>query len=454
MRDAAPDADAPPPADAAETGPAPDAAPGPRPRLATTGLMRATLVTTLVLGLGVAAATTLPIDGAVIAEGRVLVEGRPQAVQSLDPGIVTRVAVRNGDQVEAGQVLLELDSATARTRLEIAQDRLAEALAEQARLEAEANGRADIDFTLPALPITAPDMGRASQRQQALFAARQNQLHDAQARLKETEAQLDAQIAGTREQLHATREEARLIEADVLRQSDLVARGLARQAPLGELQRQYATVTGRRAQLESELSRLAGARRDARLAHAESMARRAEEIAVGLRDRSAEIQQILSEIGALREELARTELRAPVAGVVHDLTVPVAGSVISAGTALAQILPSGRALEIEAEVNPRDIDKLHEGQRADILLSAFDMRNMSRIGAQVTHVPPDAVRDPQTGRSFYRVTLALDEADLPEGLSLRAGMDAQVFLTTGSRTLLSWLVTPITTPMSRALRES
>lgn len=174
---------------------------------------------------------------------------------------------------------------------------------------------------------------------------------------------------------------------------------------------------------------------------------------MGLRDRAAEIQQLLSEIMSLRDALSRTQLRAPVDGIVHELSVPAAGSVISAGTALAQIMPADRALEIEAEIDPSDIDKIIEGQHAEIMLTAFDMRNTPRLQARVSYVPPDAVRRPETGQSFYPVTLTLDEADFPEDARLRAGMAAQVFVKTGSRSLLSWLVAPLSLPMATALRE-
>lgn len=426
-----------------------------RPLLGTNALVRTTQGATLALALGIAGALWLPIDGAVIAEGRVLVEGRPQPVQSLDAGIVTRVALRNGDRVEAGQVLLELDSATARARLEIAQDRLVQALADAARLQAEAQGLREVTFgfSLPALPIALPDTAPALRHQQALFAARRQQQEDATARLAETLAQIEAQKTGLRAQLAAAREESRFLALEITRQSDLLQRGLGHQGPLGDLNRQQASLLGRIAQLESELIRLNGAARDAELAHAEGHARRAEEVAVGLRDRSAEASQILSEITSLHEALLRSELRAPVAGVVHDLSVPAAGSVVAAGVALAQILPEGRSLEIEAEIAPDDIDKLREGQEAEVMLTAFDLRNSARLGAVVTHLPPDAVRDPQTGRSFYRVTLALEPDQVPEGMVLRAGMDAQVFMKTGSRSLLDWLMAPLALPLAKALRE-
>lgn len=423
------------------------------PQTETRRLTRAALVLSVLLLGAMGTAGFVPIDGAVIAEGRVLVEGKPQAVQSREPGTVTRVAVRNGEAVRAGQVLLELDATLASARLEIAQERLAMLLAEQARLEAEAAGLATPDFSAPPLPFPAPDLTRATFRQQAIFMARIRQQTEARARLEQMQTQLTAQMHGLAAQRAAALREQDLLLADIARQNGLVAQGLARQQPLSELQRQEAGLAGRLAQIEAERARLGGALRDAELAFAEGESQRAEDVARSLRDTSAEISQMTTEILSLNEDLSRLQLRAPLDGIVHELRVPAAGSVVAAGADLAQIVPFGRALQIEVEIAPEDIDKIHPGQRAEVMLTAFDLRGTGRLGAEVLHVAPDAVISEQTGRRFYRASLQLIDAELPDDLALRPGMGAQVFLATGSRSLMSWLVAPLARPVAMALRE-
>lgn len=421
----------------------------------TDGPVRAIKLLTLSLLVMLGAGLGVPIDGAVIAPGRVLVEGRPQPVQSLEAGIVTQVSVRNGDHVKPGQILLELDSTTTQARLQIALDRLVLAQAESARFHAEAEDQTQIAFifTFPDLPIPAPDTQSARQHQTALFIARRQQRADADARLIETLAQFDAQKAGLRAGLDALEKEKAFLAEEIDRHVALSARGLGRQAPLGDLNRQRAALVGRSGQMEAEFARLQGAMRDAQLAHAEATARRAEDVALGLRDRSTEVNQILSEITSLHDTLKRSYLRAPVAGAIHDLIVPASGSVIAAGATLAQILPDGRAFEIEAAIAPEDIDKLREGQKAEVLLTAFDPRAASKLQAIVSHLPPDAVQDPITGRNVYRVTLTLDADAIPADLEIRAGMDAQVFVATGPRSLIRWLLSPVALPLAKALRE-
>lgn len=425
-----------------------------RPQTDTRRLIRAGF-----LGLGLLAgslvlASFVPLDGAVVAPGQILVEGKPQPVQSLDPGIVATVAVRNGDKVAAGALLLALDPTLPRTRLEIARERLAAALAEEARLRAEAAGLDQPDFTAPAdLPFAAPDMNDAISRQQSLFSTRSAQRDEARKRLVETDAQLAAQIAGLTAQIAAAEEEARLLQEDMERQTTLVADGLARRAPLLELKRQDAVLSGRIASLQADRARLDGARREATLALSQEESRRDEEVAQGLRDVGTKVQELKAEIVSLQEALSRTELRAPTAGIVHELQVPAPGSVISAGAVLAQIVPTDRAMEFEVMVDPRNIDSVHPGQEVKIMLSAYDPRVVPKLAATVTRVPPGAVSDPQTGRSFYRVTVELDPASVPDHVELRPGMPVQAFLTTGERPLLSWLLSPVMKPMASAMRE-
>ncbi|MFN4128202.1 MAG: HlyD family type I secretion periplasmic adaptor subunit [Paracoccaceae bacterium] len=428
--------------------------PGFGPVIQTTTLIRAGAIGLLLLvgGLG-ATSALIPIEGAVIASGQLMVQGKAQPVQSLDPGIVTRVAVRNGDHVAAGAVLLSLDSTVAKARLDIARDQLANALAEEARLMAEANGLDTPDFASPALPFAALDLTRAIARQQAMFTARLAQKTEAAARLVETDAQLTAQIAGITAQTTAAQEEARVLHKERDRMAALVAQGLARQSPLSDIQRQEAALTGRLAGLEAEAARLEAARRDAVLALNQQDRQTATEVAEGLRDSSARIAERTAEILSLTEALARSDLRAPVAGVVHELAVTAPGAVIAAGATVLQIVPADRAMEIEVAVDPRSIENIHPGQSAEIMLGLTNARSLPRLPAYVNNVPPGAITDEATGRSFYRVTLTLDDTTLPPGLQLVPGMPVEAFLATGERPLLSWLMAPLLRPMAHALRE-
>lgn len=418
------------------------------------GLGKTALGASLALALCLGAATFAPLRGAVIASGQILVEGRPQTVESLEPGVLAQLTVQNGDRVEAGQMLMRLDPTQPQANLDIAMDRLAMALAEEARLLAEAQGLAQPDFTPPALPFPAPDLSRAVARQKALFETRRSQQQEARRRLAETDAQLVAQIDGQTAQIQATTEEAQLLQLDLERQTGLVARGLGRQAQLSELQRQQAELKGRLASLAAETARLEASRREAALTQAQEESRRSEEVAQGLRDATLSVQEQMGTIVSLRGILAHSELRAPVTGIVHELSVAAPGSVIGAGTPLATIVPTERRLEIEVAVDPHNIDNLHEGQEAQVMISAFDPRVVPKLDAWVKRIPPDATQDTQRGTSFYRVTLELADGELPPGLELRPGMPVQAFISTGKHSLMSWLLAPLEKPFAAAMSES
>ncbi len=430
------------------------------PRLATQPLVRAGALAALLLFGGLGGWSMLAtVDGAVIAQGQVLVQGKPQPVQSLDGGLVAAVHVKTGDHVAAGALLVSFDPTVAQARRDIARARLAGALADRARLEAEAAGwdapRFDADPILNDAALAA-ERDTAVTRQRALFDARSARAADARARLAETEGQITAQVAGIAAQITAAREEAALISGEVASQVALVDKGLARQAPLSELRRQEASLAGRLAGLEAERDRLAAAAREAQAALRQEESQRAEEVAQGLRDATALIAEVQQEILSLDAALARTDLRAPVAGVVHELAVSAPGAVIAPGATLAQVVPMDRGLEIEVHVDPRAIDDVHPGQVAEVMIAAFDPHAVPKLNATVARVPPDAVTDPATGRSFYRVALTLPEAEIARlgKVALTPGMPVEAFLATGSRPVIDWLMAPLVAPMRHAMREN
>ncbi len=417
-------------------------------------VLRAALVAALLLfGVLGGWAALVPVGGAVIAPGRSVAAGKPQAVQTVEGGAVARLAVKPGDLVAAGDLILTLDPAPVAARLAAARDRLAAALAEQARFRAEAAGAAAPDFTPPALPFPAPDMDAPAATSRALFAARALRAAEMRARAEETAAQVAAQGAGVAAQVAALQAERELLLAEIDTQAALLAEGLARQGPLADLRRQAAQIDGRIAALHAERTRLEASAREATRALAEAEAARAEEAAQGLRDSAAEIGALVPEITALLAAEGRGELRAPVAGVVHELAVAGPGAVVAPGATVAQIVPQDGGVEIEVAVDPGAIDQVHPGQTAEVRISAFDP-TMPKLPATVTLVAPDASTDPATGLRFFRVTLRLDPAALAGVPPVSPGMPAEAYLATGQRPMLAWLIAPLTHQLDRAFREN
>ncbi|MFN3972068.1 MAG: HlyD family type I secretion periplasmic adaptor subunit [Gemmobacter sp.] len=396
------------------------------------------------------------IGGAVVASGHVLVRGKAQPVQSLDGGLVAAVLVASGDRVAAGDVILSLDPTVAAVRLDITRARLAEALALRARFTAEAEGESMLTPGAPALPFSLPDLEAAMTSQRAIMSARAARKLDGRTRLTETTAQIAAQTAGIAAQEDAARTEAALVAGQIATQADLMGKGLARQAPLDELRRQEAALAGRLAGFAAERDRLAGAAREAALVLRQQEGERVEEVAQGLRDASAMVAELVQEGVSLQAELARAQVRAPVAGVVHELAVVVPGAVIAPGAVLAQVVPIERGVEIEVMIDPRAIDQVWQGQSAEVMIGALDPRATPKLRAEVAAVPPGAVTDPATGRSFYRIALHLPETEIARlgSVTLTPGMPVEAYLATGERSALSWLMAPLAAPFNRALREN
>lgn len=404
--------------------------------------------------LGLWSAFTL-IGGAVIAQGQIMVRGKPQLVQSLEGGRVTALHVRNGELVRRDQVLVALDPSGVATALNIARSRLADALALRARLVAEQHGQAVPDFTPPALPFAPPDLAAQARVQRQIFIARAAVLAGQKTRAAEAQVQYTAQIASLGDQIAAKRDEIALVEAEIDAQQALLNQGLARRGPLSDLRRNQAALLGALAALTGEEARLRNALRDIELERLQAERSRHEEVVTALQETTARIEELTLEIVMRSAERDRLDIRAPVEGIVHELQVTTQGGVLAQGGAVLTLIPLEQGVEFELSVDPRAIDQVSIGQKAEVTISSFDPRSVPRLHGQVVSVSPDAVSDPRTGRSFYRVGVNVAAGELARlgDLVPVPGMPVEAYLATGDRSVLSYLLHPLTANLGRAFRE-
>lgn len=428
----------------------------PLPRTDLTRLHRMVLLVSflLVTVLGGWAALT-PINSAVIAGGQVVVAGRARDVQSLEGGVIANILVRNGDQVAEGDVLVELDATLLTTNFGITKSRLAAALALQARLASEQKGLAEPSFIYPDLPFPLPDLSEAEAAQRAIFSARTAVREGEAARTVEAIAQIDAQVAGLEGQIAAIATRKSLAEADLAKLLQLADKGLVRKSELSAAEAALAGLAGEAARLTAEQAALVTARRDAALAGAQAERASLEEIVTELRETTNLVDELTLEIVTRSAALDRVEIRAPVAGTVHDLQLTTVGGVLAPGATAMQIIPLADGMDFEIRVDPRSIDQVWPGQPADLTLSSFDPQATPKLQAEVVSVPADALRDPQTGAPYYQVLLRLKEGEAAKlgGQDIRPGMPVEAYLTTGSRSVLAYLLSPINAHLNRAFRE-
>lgn len=427
-----------------------------RPDHSLRGPVRAGLIAFVLLtgGLGLWSVLTM-IGGAVIAQGQVMVKAQAQQVQSLEGGTVKAILVQNGDHVTQGQLMVQFDPTLTATNLGIAEAKLADALALQARLRAEQQGLATPDFTPPALPFPAPDLTAAAEGQTRIFAARAAVLQGQRERLAETLAQYDNQARGLAGQIAAKRDEIALTQTQIASQQTLVDQGLARQSALSDLRRAEAGLLGQLAGLEADQAKIVTARRDSALETLQGERAFQEQVVTDLGEATAKVQELVLEIVTRADQLAHMAIRAPMDGVVHEMKVATLGGVVAPGATVLEVIPLGAGLSFEVQVDPRGIDQVHPGQAADLVLTSFDPRQTPRLKASVASVSADAVVDPRSGRSFYRVELALPASELARigDQQLMPGMPVTAYLATGDRSVLAYLLHPLTSQMAQAFRE-
>lgn len=395
------------------------------------------------------------IGGAVIAQGQIVVKGKPQIIQTLDGGIVNEVLVQDGDIVKAGDVILRLDPTILSTNRDIAYSRLAASLALRARLEVERQGQDTLSFAYPALPFERPDTTTEERGQQEIFEARHAVRQGNRAKLAETLAQFDNQITGAKGQIAALDQQLAYMDTDIQKQRKLVERGLARESQLSELSRNKAELMGRAAALDAELARLINARKDAELTTLQQERSFLEEVVTELREANTATEELILDIATRNIQLDRVDIRAPASGIVHEMLVSTTGAVLSPGGTISQVVPLDKGLDFELRIDPSKINEVHVGQDADIILSAFDRQNTPKLAAHVAGISADAIADTQTGRSFYRVTLNVppEELALIGEEAIKPGMPVEAYLKTGDRTVLSYLVQPVANHLRRAFRE-
>jgi HlyD family secretion protein len=406
-------------------------------------------------------AFTTSIRGAVVASGQVDVTGKPKVVQSLDGGILSEISVRNGDRVAQGDVLARLDPTLLEINLDIARNRLATALSLRARLEAERNSLEILEFDYSDMPANVQvhtlETAHGEAGQRSIFNARAEMLKGGRDRLAGALKGLDNQVTGLEGQISAIEQQLTYIEKDLASAEDLSKKGLIRQDRMTELQRAQAVLLGELAARRADLARLDNTRSEMELKTIQEERSFHEKVVTNLREVTAEIEELVLEIVTRRAQLERVDIRAPSDGIVHELQFTTLGGVMKPGETLLNIVPQNSGFDFELRVDPRSINRVSEDQSAQIVLAAFDPQTTPKLEGRVRAISPEVIQDRKTGESFYRVSLEVPPSEfsrLPNnGAGLIAGMPVEAYLQTEYRTVLSYLVEPITTHMRRAFRE-
>jgi len=413
------------------------------------------IVSVLALGLVFALFHIITIGGAVVAQGHVAVHGNPRPVQNLEGGVVSEISVKNGDQVETGEILVRLDPTIMRITRDITRGRMVELLARRARLEAEEQQRGII--TPPTAPerLGVVDVEKYLTGQREIFQSRRAVLDSQKAQLQERILQYRSQISGLRSQQEATENQITFVAREVNNLQVLNDQDLVPESRLLELQGRQAALLGQIAQYQSELSQVSNAIRDSELKIAQVDRVFREEVVTELREVTAQFDENLLELVRVEEMLKHLDVRAPVAGIVHEMQVWTVGGVVPPQQTLLTIIPVSEGFKFEVQVSPTTIDTVHVGQTARVRFPSFNQRSTPELTGAISGISPDSVTDPKTGSTFYRVDIGLsaNELDRLGTAELIPGMPVEVFLLTANRSVLNFLVKPFTDQFVYAFRE-
>ncbi|AMJ62436.1 HlyD family type I secretion periplasmic adaptor subunit [Bosea sp. PAMC 26642] len=405
------------------------------------------------IGVWAVAAT---LSGAVVAPGQFVVDGNVKKVQHQTGGIVGELKVRDGDRVEQDQVLIRLDDTVTRANLQVVVNQLDEFAARRPRLQAERDRRDEI-IIAPALArrLAEPDIAELVSSEQALFSARRAARDGQKAQLAKRIGQLRDEIAGLTAQQAARDRQAVLIEEELLGVRDLYARNLVALTRKSALEREAASLDGHKGQLIAALAQAQGKIAETELQIIQIDDALREEVAKELREVQGKTAELIERKVAAEDQLKRIEIRAPSAGFVHQLAVHTVGGVITPAEPAMLIVPAEDDFQIEARINPPDIDQIGLGQHAQIRIHAFNQRTTPELAGTVTRISADTSRDPQTAATFYtiRVSVPAEERARLAPNRIAAGMQAEIFVRTEDRTPLEFVIKPLKDQIAKAFRE-
>jgi HlyD family secretion protein len=398
----------------------------------------------------------MPLAGAVVVPGNLVVQSNVKAIQHPTGGVVAEINVKNGDRVSAGDLLVRLDATQAQASLQMVTKQLDEIRAKIARLDAERDDRKEIEVPAGLASRTSDNTVKSLLASEAsLFKARASARHSQKDLLQSRIAQLTEEISGLEVQVASRAKQLELIQGELAGVQDLYDKRLVPITRLTTLQREAARIDGERGQLGSSIAETKSKIGEAQLQIVRIDQDFRTEVVKDLGDAEGKEAELVERGIAARDLLERIEIRAPTSGVIHQLAAHTINGVIKAGETIMEIVPDTDDLQIEARLQPQDIDHVHAGQTAFVRFSAFNQRTTPQLTGTVSYVSADTSHDQQTNASYFtvRVTLPEDERRRLAGQQLVPGMPAEVFMQTGSRTMVSYMFKPIAEQMRRAFVE-
>jgi HlyD family type I secretion membrane fusion protein len=401
-------------------------------------------------------AVTAPLNGAVIANGVVKVEGNRKSVQHLDGGIIKELRIKEGDKVAAGDILIVLDSTQARAELEVLTQAYVVLRATEVRLLTELDHGTALVF---------PDDLKPDREQRNVKSIWNGQVRQFESRaaalegqgnvIKEKINQLRAQITGGQAQVGAFQEQLKSVRAEAASIAPLVEKGLIARPRILQLERAAFGVQAQIADINATIAK----NREAIAEQTQQIAQldndRMADMTKELRDTQARLLELIPKLTNAKAVLNRMEIRSPYSGKVVGLNIFSVGGIVQRGEKILDLVPDEDALTIDAQVAVDDISELHPNMPAEVRLTAYKQRITPVIRGEVTQVSADRLIDNKTGAPYYVASVRLNEDDLRKApnVQLYPGMPALVIIPTAERTAFDYLVGPMMMSFNRAFKQ-
>jgi membrane fusion protein, type I secretion system len=401
-------------------------------------------------------AAMTPLASAVVASGVVTTEGNKKTIQHLEGGIIKEILIREGDHVEAGQIIVRLDDTSPKANVEILRNQLYAAVARDARLSAELDGSADIQFP-DELTSTSNDAvaAKAIDDQRGQFKERRASLEGQISILRSRGDQLRQEIEGLDRQRAANEEQIKFIIDELHDVRGLYEKSLVSKTRWLALERERARLAGEIGRAISERAKAEKSIGETELQIEQTKQKFQEEASRDLVDTREKLRDLRSKFVVAQDAFRRLDVVAPVTGRVQNLKVFTIGAVIRQGEPVLEIAPDQDRLVVQAHVSTLDIEGVHAGNVAEVRFPAFHDRALPMIGGKILSISQDRLIDEATKQPYYLALIDVPEENIPEHYrgKVASGMNAEVIMPTIERTALNYLVEPLRNRMRTAFRE-
>jgi HlyD family secretion protein len=412
----------------------------------------------LVLGVGIVGgwAVMVPLSGAVMVAGTVVVESDVKKVQHPTGGVIAQILVHDGMRVKEGEVVARLNEVQVGANLEVIMKQLDETRVRIARLVAERDG-----MDAPKLPRELAtrtgdkDIEQLFASENSLFKARASARQSQKELLRGHIGQLGEEIDGLNAQIKSKGTQLDLISSELHGVQTLYDKQLVPLTRLTALQREAARLDGERDQLVSTIAETRSKISDTELQIIRIDQDLRSEVTKDLRESQDKENELSERSVAAQDQMNRIDLRAPTSGIVHQLAIHTVGGVIGPAEVIMEIVPDSDNLLVQARLLPKDIHQVRVGQKTLVRLSAFNQRTTPQLNGVVSYVSADLSHDKKTDAAYYTLRVTLPGAELRRlgDLQLVSGMPAELFLQTGSRTMMRYLLKPITDQLQRTFSD-